>query len=88
MRETERKVNAATALRAYQRIVSCGVRGPNGHELQGVLAACDFDGYTISLSDGVVNVRVLFHNKVASEAPSGKALETFVRRIERIDQRR
>ncbi len=87
MKESERKVRAATALRAYQTIVSEGAPCRDGHELDGLLAASDFDGYTISLSDGMVTVRVLFHNRVAIDAPSGKALEAFVKRIEKIAAR-
>ena len=84
MSEAGRKVSAATALRAYQVIVSDGAASPDGRELDGVLAASDFDGYTISLSDRLVTVRLLFHNQLAIDSPSGKALEAFVKRIERI----
>lgn len=80
----ERKVDHRLVLKAYQHVMDHGQRHDGGRELDGLRAWSDFDGYTVSLSDGTVTVRALFHNKLAIEAPSGKALETFVRRLERL----
>jgi hypothetical protein len=85
--ENERKVEAATVLRAYQNIIARGVRSDDGHELDGVIAVADHDGYSVLLSDGTVTVRVLFHNRLAIEAPSGNALEQFVQRVEQLARR-
>lgn len=46
--------------------------------------ALDFDSYTVTLTDGAVTARVLFHSRVAIEAPGGRALGNFVRLLERI----
>ncbi len=81
MDENERKIEASAVLLAYQTIITRGERIADGHVLDGLTAVADHDGYSVMLSDGTVTVRVLFHNRVAIEAPSGKALEQFVMRI-------
>lgn len=85
MKELERKVDARLALRAYQKIVERGEREDQRWRLGDLVAQADFDGYTVTLSDGTVTVSVLFHSRVAIDAPSGRALEAFVRRLEQLD---
>ncbi|MFU8814723.1 MAG: DUF3081 family protein [Pseudomonadales bacterium] len=80
----ERKIDVRLALRAYEKVVAHGAREGDVHRLDGLTASSDFDGYTVMLSDGVVTVRLLFHNQVSIEAHSGKALENFVQRIQRV----
>lgn len=83
MDRKERKVDVRLALRAFQAITERGTRRNGVSCLDGLHAETDFDGYTVTLSDGRVTVRVLFHSRVAVDAPSGKALEDFVARLER-----
>lgn len=80
----ERKVDVRQALRAYQKIVEHGEGSGERHHLGELVAESDFDGYTISLSDGRVTVRILFHSRVDIDAPSGQALEDFIARLERV----
>jgi hypothetical protein len=82
----ERKIDAKMALRAYQRVVSAGVRNGDEYSLDGLTVSSDFDGYTITLTDGTVTVRVLFHNRVSIAASSGAALEKFALRMNRVAQ--
>lgn len=84
MKELERKVDARTALLAYQKIVEQGERDGESHRLGDLSARSDFDGYTTILSDGAVTVRVLFHSRVAIDTPNARALERFVQRLEAV----
>lgn len=52
---------------------------------QGVTALTDPDGYGITLTDGTVSVRLLFHNQVAIQTPSSRALIGFRKRLADID---
>jgi hypothetical protein len=86
MSSGERKIDVRLALRAYQSVLEFGVRDAGGYHLEGLAATSDFDGYTVTLSDGAVTVRLLFHSQVAIDAPNGKALEKFIDRLQRIAQ--
>ena len=81
---TETKIESGLVLRAYQKIVDQGERQGATHVLGGLTASSDYDGYGITLSDGAVSARVLFHNRVQIDAPSRKALETFRQRLHRV----
>ena len=48
-------------------------------------ALTDPDGYGVTLTDGTVSARVLFHNRVAIQTPSSRALMRFRRRLADID---
>ena len=82
-----RKVDVATALRAFQHVVDRGERTAGGHCYQGIHASTDFDGYTITLSDDRVRLRILFHNRFAIEPTQGKAVEQFLARLARLGKR-
>ena len=73
-----------TGLRAYQRIVERGERQGNARCLNGLQAETDYDGYGVTLSDGVVQARLLFRGRVAINTPNRKSLESFLRRLEKI----
>lgn len=77
------KVDVRLALRAYQRVLDRGERRDGGYQLGELRAETDFDGYTVSIGDGRVKVRVLFHSRVDVDAPNSKALQDFVGRLER-----
>ncbi len=83
MGDREGKVDVRLALRAYQAVLDRGDRCDGVYHLGELTAETDFDGYTVTIGDGRVTVRVLFHSRVDIDAPSGKALEDFVSRLER-----
>ncbi len=81
------KVTSRLVLAAYQTILERGrmVGDRDGsRELDGLTVAGDFDGYTVSVSDGVVTVRALFHNQLDIQAPDGRALDNFLKRLRRV----
>ena len=84
MNEDETRLSAELVLRAYQTVVDRGEATPEGHRWEGLTALTDYDGYGVTLSDGSVSARVLFHNKVAVDASSGRALRQFRRRLTRL----
>jgi hypothetical protein len=88
MDDAERKIDVRLALRAYQNVLELGTRDAEGHHLDGLTATSDFDGYTVTLSDRAVTIRLLFHSRVAIDAPSGKALEGFIDRLQRVARKR
>jgi hypothetical protein len=88
MSSGERKIDVRLALRAYQNVRELGAREADGYQLDGLTVTSDFDGYTVTLSDGVVTVRLLFHSKVAIDAPNGRALEKFADRLQSIARQR
>ena len=77
----ETKIESGLVLRVYQKIVDQGERQGATHILGSLTASSDYDGYGITLSDGTVSARVLFHNRVQVDTPNRKALETFRQRL-------
>jgi hypothetical protein len=80
-RFAEVNIDAATLMRAYQMIMKRGVLSGGKTVLGDWTVETDHDGYGITLSDGVVRVRVLFHNRVGIESPSRSALAEFRRAL-------
>ena len=73
----ETKIEAELVLRAYQQIVKAGERTPTGFNLGALEAIEDYDGYGVTVTDGTAAARVLFHNRVALDVPSSRALQRF-----------
>jgi hypothetical protein len=80
----DRKVDVAQALRAYQNILDHGKRDEDGFVYRGLRASTDFDGYTVTLSDGVISLRIFFHNRFAIEPNNGKDVDQFLTRLKRV----
>jgi hypothetical protein len=83
----ETKITADLALRVYQKILAQVGRQADAPSWQGVTAHTDPDGYGVTLTDGIVSIRVLFHNRVAIQSPSSRALMRFRKRLAAIDSR-
>jgi hypothetical protein len=81
----ETQITADLALRVYQKILAqadCEQQPPS---YQGIQALTDPDGYGVTLTDGTVSARVLFHNRVAIQTPNSRALMRFRKRLASID---
>ena len=81
----ETRITADLALRVYQKILDQAGRQAQAPSLRGVSALTDPDGYGVTLTDGAVVIRVLFHNRVAIETPSSRALGRLRKRLAEID---
>jgi len=75
------KLNISDAYRAYATLLNHGERLEDGYTLNGVTAYTGHDGYTVTLSDGVVSARLMFHSKIQFESPGSQALSRFISRI-------
>ena len=83
----ETRITADLALRVYQKILAQGAAASGHPSFRGVTALTDPDGYGVTLTDGTVSARVLFHNRVAIQTPSSRALMRFRRHLMKIDSR-
>jgi hypothetical protein len=84
MEPPDRKLDLALALRAYQKIVDLGRRDGEVCEFGGLTAVTDFDGYTVSISDGIITLRVLFHSRFVFEPQEGRAIDQFLIRLDKV----
>lgn len=83
----ETRISADLALRVYQKILDRAAGGQQPPAWQGVSALTDPDGYGVTLTDGTVSARILFHNRVAIQTPNSRSLMRFRRRLADIDGR-
>lgn len=73
-------------LRVFEKVREHGKEADEGHQLEGVKASSDFDGYTVFLSDVQCNLTLFFHNKYECDYPTEKAREDFEKRLNYIDK--
>ena len=73
----ESKISAELALKAYQCVTDQGRLDAGAYEYDGIRALLDHDGYGVTLTDGTVSVRILFHNRVAIDTPNTRSLMRF-----------
>ena len=81
----ETRIAADLALRVYQKILAWADSCEEPASCHGVTALTDPVGYGVTLSDGTVSARVLFHNRVAIQTPSSRALMRFRKRLAESD---
>jgi flavin-dependent dehydrogenase len=84
MEPRDRKVDIALALRAYQTVVDHGERDEEGFVYKGLRASTDFDGYTVTLSDGTISLQIYFHNRFSIEPSNGRAIDRFLALLHRV----
>lgn len=78
------KIDIADAYRAYNRILTAGTGDGDARHYRGLTAHTDFDGYGVTLSDGIVSARLLFHSRLQVSARDRRALQRFVRLLTEI----
>ncbi len=85
----QNEINTRFILSVYEKIVTKGeaVEGEleGTHQLEGVTAFADFDGYTVYLEDAEVKVRTGFHNTFKVDYDTARALDNFVRKMKHIE---
>ncbi len=85
MEPKDRKVDITLALRAYQSVLDHGERIEEGFMYKGLRASTDFDGYTVTLSDGTISLQIYFHNRFAIEPNNnGRAVDRFLALLQRV----
>ncbi|MCH8530975.1 MAG: DUF3081 domain-containing protein [Saccharospirillum sp.] len=78
------KIEVQQALKAFQTIIDLGERTERGHELGGLIATSDVDGYTVQISDGTVTLHLMFHQKFAVDTPNRRATANFMKRLDHL----
>ena len=73
-------------LRVFEKIRNHGEETEQGHQLEGVKAQSDFDGYTVVLTDVQCTLTLFFHNKYEFDYPNSTAREQFEKRLGYIDK--
>ncbi|HLV48147.1 MAG TPA: DUF3081 family protein [Aliidiomarina sp.] len=85
----ENIINTRLILSVYEKVVTQGeaVEGEieGMHQLEGVTAFSDFDGYTVYLEDAEVKLRTGFHNTYKLDYDTTRAFNNFVSKMKYID---
>ncbi|XOV89648.1 MAG: DUF3081 family protein [Pseudomonadota bacterium] len=81
------KINIKQALRVFFKISEKGEAQDDNCVLHGLKAQSDMDGYTITIADDYVTLRILFHNQFKLDYPNQKALATFMERMATVDRK-
>jgi len=80
------QVDIQRLLRIFTLIQQYGEKTSQGHQLLGLTATSDFEGYTLTISDQSVSLDLFFHNKYKFDYPNNQALETFERRLKQLEK--
>ena len=81
----DKRFDIKQALRAFDKVTRYGLQQGGEYRLDGLLASSGFDGYTVTLADNHVSLTIHFHNSYDVEYSDSKALDNFLRLIDRID---
>lgn len=79
------KLKARDLLIAFGHIQAHGELRDNVYYLNVLRGESGHDGYTVAISDELVTATVGFHNSIDFDAPSHKALEQFIERVESLN---
>ena len=78
------KIDTHKALLAANAIMRYGVNTSRGMQWHGVIALSDPDGYTVTLMDDNVELRLLFHNKFQLKSRNRYSHGAFVEKLEHV----
>jgi len=78
------KIDTHKALLAANAIMRYGVNTSRGMQWHGVIALSDPDGYTVTLMDDNVELRLLFHNKFQLKSRNRFAQTAFIEKLEHL----
>ena len=79
------KIDVLQSLRVFQKVIDYGERENGYYALNGIRANTHHDGYTVTLSDGDVDLHIFFHNKYSLECEDRKQLDQFIKRLNQLD---
>ena len=79
-----KKLDVMQALQVVDKITVHGVKQGHGYSLDGLHATPSYDGYTVTLSDKVVDLNIYFHNTFTFEYKTSKQLGEFMLKLERV----
>lgn len=79
-----KKLDVMQALQVIDKITVHGTKQDHTYHLDGLHATPSYDGYTVTLSDNVVDLHIYFHNTFSIEHKTSKQLDEFMLKLERI----
>ncbi len=80
----EHRFDVKNALKVMSVITEQGEQRPEGYVFDGITAREEYDGYTVSMTDGRVTLYIYFHNKYNFEFKRSEDLERFIDHLERL----
>nr|WP_067287214.1 DUF3081 family protein [Marinobacterium profundum] len=82
----EHRFSVVTALKAFNVITQHGEKSAEGYVLDGITARAEYDGYTVSMTDGRVTLYIYFHNKHKFDFERSDDLDRFMATLERLGE--
>ncbi len=82
----EHRFSVVTALKAFNVITQRGEQGAEGYVLDGITARAEYDGYTVSMTDGRVTLYIYFHNRHKFDFERSEDLDRFMVRLNRLSE--
>ena len=79
------EIDSKQILRVYEKIRENGEAINGQHQLGGLNAFTDFDGYTVFIEDAFVKLRFGFHNQYHFDYESAEHLMQFEKKLSAID---
>ncbi|RUO29212.1 DUF3081 domain-containing protein [Aliidiomarina sedimenti] len=73
-------------LNVYEKIVEHGQRNELGHQLEGITAFTDHDGYTVYLEGHNTKLQTGFHNTYNLDYSTQRDADLFLKKLKYIDQ--
>ena len=80
----EHKIESKKFLELYEKIKQKGDKTDLGHKLQRLEAYTDFDGYSIYITDGIVTVKIAFHNTHNMDFQTQLQLDEFFEKVNKV----
>ncbi|MCP8688102.1 DUF3081 family protein [Marinobacterium sedimentorum] len=82
----QHRFSVVTALKAFNVIRQRGEKGAEGYVLDGIAARAEYDGYTVSMTDGRVTLYIYFHNKHKFDFERSDDLDSFMETLKRLSE--
>lgn len=82
----ETKIDVRKVLRVFNKVQDLGTEKDDGYQYKGLTGSQDFDGYTITLKDDYVTIRVFFHNKFSLDYTRSSSLQSFLEKLDQVDR--
>ena len=80
------EIDSKFVLAVFEKIRLHGKQEDDKYFLEGIFASTDFDGYTLYLSDALVNLSFGFHNQYHFDYDQQEHFEQFSKKLDYINQ--
>ncbi|MEW5250616.1 DUF3081 family protein [Microbulbifer sp. 2201CG32-9] len=84
--ETEHKIDVKQALRVFDKVTREGEKRDGSWYYRGLTVSTDFDGYTVFISSGKVQLTIFFHNKYTVDCGNARDLQDFIHLLAIVDR--